>query len=629
MYSAISYTIQVLLFLIWAISCKESETTANYKNQRTLPNAVVQDNASADASADTADDPVDANGDGAATGELPLADQVLAILSKNCARCHGASNTQGNFGIIDNVQAMLASGRYIIPGNPEASLIFTKLAPFGNMPPVGPLKSEDVNVIKQWIQSLQSTQVVPLRDTQVLDLIQKDIQSNVAAADQVQVRYLSLHVPNNVGVPETDLENMRKGLFKVVNSLSRSPVIVKPVAVDAKKLIYRVKLDEMGIPIQVFESVMNDFYPYSQQYLNNVADATSIQASQNDSTLRTATGSNHYLIRADWFITTATLPVPYERLLQLGVNQAALDQQLGVNLLANINANRVIRAGFRNSGMSPQNRVIERHAQINGLAYWTSYDFESSAGTSNVFTNPLGPTALNGTREFNHQGAGIMFQLANGMFAYRVVSNAGVALDKAATNTVNQSNAPAEFLAAMVNGVSCMSCHNAGLIHKKDEIRPFAQANVGDFAQVEFEKILNLYPEERIFKETLDKDNAFYLNALSQLGIDPKKPDPVNQTYRFYNRSLTRSDVREELGVSLAVLDGLLANEPFKSRWSSLRSNGAISREDLSALFSQAVEQARIEVNVSVPVRGDFVVTTSCMFANQVQMDNCVVTPQP
>ncbi|HYX38528.1 MAG TPA: hypothetical protein VE954_35955 [Oligoflexus sp.] len=371
------------------------------------------------------------------------------------------------------------------------------------------------------------------------------------------------------------------------------------------------------------------FYPYTQQYLNNVSDATSILASQNDTSLRTATGSSTYLIRADWFIATATLPVPYERLLQLGANQVALDQQLGVNVLTNINANRVIRSGFRNSGMSPQNRIIERHAQINGLAYWTSYDFSSSAATANIFNNPLGPITLNGTKEFFHEGAGIMFQLANGMFGYRVADNNGVTLDKAASNTVNQSAAPAEFLAAVVNGVSCMSCHNAGLIHKKDEIRPFAQANTGDFTQVEFEKILNIFPEERIFKDQLDKDNAFYFNALTQLGIDPKKPDPVNQSFRFYNRSLSKADVREELGISTAVLDGLLVNEPFKSRWTSLRSAGAISREDLSALLTQAIEQSRIEVNVTIPRLGDFVVTTSCMFVSQVQMDNCVIAPQP
>jgi len=626
MYSAITNAIQVLLFLIWAFGCKESESSG-YKNQRNLPSAAVDNNA--DAEGDAKPEVVNEDKAAPAGGELSLQDQALAILSRSCARCHGAANPQGNFGIIDNVPAMLASGRYIIPGNPETSLIFTRLAPFGNMPPTGAIKAEDVNTIKQWILSLQSNQVVVLRDNQILDLIQKDIQGNVAAADQTQVRYFSLHVPNNVGASAEELEAMRKGFFKVVNSLSRSPVIVKPVAVDAKKLVYRVKLDEMGIPIAIFESVMNDFYPYSQQYLNNVSDAASILAAQNDSSLRAATASNSYLIRADWFTATATLPVPYERLLQLGVNQAALDQQLGVNTLADINANRVQRAGFRNSGMSTQNRVIERHAQLNGLAYWTSYDFSSSAGTANVFSNPLGPVALNGTREFTHEGAGIMFQLANGMFAYRVVSNAGVALDKAPTSTVNQSSAPAEFLSAMVNGMSCMGCHNAGLIFKKDEIRPFAQTNVGDFSQAEFEKILNIYPEERIFKETLDRDNAFYFNALTQLGIDPKKPDPVNQSYRFYNRSLTRNDVREELGLSAAVLDGLLVNEPFKSRWTTLRSGGAISREDLSVLLAQAIEQSRIEVNVTIPLLGDFVVTTACMFASQVQMDNCVVAPQP
>ncbi|MDQ3231398.1 MAG: cytochrome c, partial [Pseudobdellovibrionaceae bacterium] len=301
--------------------------------------------------------------------------EALAILDRACVSCHSAKNIQGNFGSLDNVEAMIASNRYIVAGAPERSLIYTKLAPVGNMPPSGALKPEEAATIKSWIASLKAVQIVPLKETTVLDVIQKDLQLNVPAADQNQVRYFTFHVPNNVGTNDASLEAMRKAFAKVVNSLSRSPVLVKPVAVNAKKLIYRIKLDEIGVPVQVFEDVMRDFYPFSKQFVNTVSDAVSIQASQNDTNLRTATASSNYLIRADWFIATATMPVPYERLMQLGADQAALDAQLGVNINANLAANRVLRSGFKNSGVSSQNRVIERHSQNNGLSYWISYDF--------------------------------------------------------------------------------------------------------------------------------------------------------------------------------------------------------------------------------------------------------------
>jgi serine/threonine-protein kinase len=551
--------------------------------------------------------------------------QALAILDRACVSCHSATNIQGNFGSLDNVEAMLASGRYLVAGSPERSLVYTKLAPVGNMPPSGELKPEEVATIKQWISGLKAVQVVPLKDTQVLDLVQKDLQANVPVADQDQVRYFSFHVANNVGTNEAAMESMRKAFVKVVNSLSRSPALVRPVAIDPKKLIYRIKLNELGIPVQLFDEVMSDFYPFSQQFVNNVADRTAQQAAQTDVSLRTAIGSANYLLRADWFIATATLPVPYERLLQMGADQAALDAQLGVNIQANLAANRAIRSGFKNSGVSTQNRVIERHSQSNGLSYWISYDFARLDQIENIFANPIGPQPVSATKAFQHDGGEIIFQLPNGMLAYRLVSATGAILDKGPTSIVKQNDAPSQFLSAIVNGVSCMNCHGAGLLFKKDEVRAFAQANVGAFSAAEMEKILNLYPEEKPFKDQMDKDNLLYFNSLKTLGIDPKSPDPVNQAFRFYNRSLSKNDVREELGITEAALDSLLLNEPYRTQWTSLRTQGFISRQELSLLQTQAIEQARIELNVVAPLSGDFLATPDCMFASQVQMDNCLI----
>jgi serine/threonine-protein kinase len=556
--------------------------------------------------------------------------QALAILDRACVSCHSASNIQGNFGSLDNVEAMLASGRYLVAGNPERSLIYTKLAPIGNMPPSGALKPEEVATIKQWIAGLKAVQVVPLKDTQVIELVQQDLQANVPAADQDQVRYFSFHVPNNVGTNEAAIESMRKAFVKVINSLSRSPALVKPVAIDAKKLIYRVKLNELGIPVQVFEGVMNDFYPFTKQFVNNVADNAAQRVAQDDAALRAAIGSPNYVLRADWFIATATLPLPYERLLQLGADQAELDAQLGVDITGNVAANRVLRSGFKNSGVSTQNRVIERHSQNNGLSYWISYDFARLDQIENIFANPIGPQPASPTRAFQHDGGEIIFQLPNGMLAYRLINAAGVILDKGPTSIVKQNDAPSQFLSAIVNGVSCMNCHASGLLYKKDEVRAFAQANVAAFTPAEMEKILNLYSDEKVFKDAMDKDNVLYFNSLKQLGIDPKTPDPVNQAFRFFNRSMSKNDVKEELGITEAVLDSLLLNEPYRTQWTSLRTQGFISRQELSLLQTQAQEQARIDLNITTPLVGDFLATPDCMFASQVQMDNCLINaPAP
>jgi serine/threonine-protein kinase len=72
------------------------------------------------------------------------------------------------------------------------------------------------------------------------------------------------------------------------------------------------------------------------------------------------------MIRIDWFVATATLPIPYEILLQQGENHGALDAKLGIDRSRAVAENRVMRSGFKQSGVSSQNRIMERMEQGNG-----------------------------------------------------------------------------------------------------------------------------------------------------------------------------------------------------------------------------------------------------------------------
>ena len=75
--------------------------------------------------------------------------------------------------------------------------------------------------------------------------------------------------------------------------------------------------------------------------------------------------------------------------------------------------------GTNNSGVSNNNRVIERHTSRYG-AYWKSYDFAGSVGTQNIFTHPL---------SFTHDGGEVVFNLPNGLQAYYVTNASGFRLD--------------------------------------------------------------------------------------------------------------------------------------------------------------------------------------------------------
>src|SRR5207249_4761285 len=87
-----------------------------------------------------------------------------------------------------------------------------------------------------------------------------------------------------------------------------------------------------------------------------------------------ATGCELPVVRADWFVFAASRPPLYHEVLQLPDTDAALEKDLKIDVEADIREGRVARAGFNGSGVSRNNRLIERHGTAHG-AYWKSYDF--------------------------------------------------------------------------------------------------------------------------------------------------------------------------------------------------------------------------------------------------------------
>jgi uncharacterized membrane protein len=79
--------------------------------------------------------------------------QVQPILTRECAACHGAERPAGGVKITD--RASVLSDRMVVPGKPEASLLYRVIElPAGTskaMPPGKQLAKADRDVIKQWI----------------------------------------------------------------------------------------------------------------------------------------------------------------------------------------------------------------------------------------------------------------------------------------------------------------------------------------------------------------------------------------------------------------------------------------------------------------------------------------------
>ncbi|RYZ81514.1 MAG: hypothetical protein EOP04_23845 [Proteobacteria bacterium] len=315
--------------------------------------------------------------------------------------------------------------------------------------------------------------------------------------------------------------------------------------------------------------------------------------------------------------------------------------------IANILQDQILRTGFDNSNVSFSNRVVERHPIASG-SYWISYDFFNlKAGDSfvnaagvrknadqndldqhNINKTPLGPKGTNGkSLEFNHDGGEVIYSLPNGMFGYYLINAKGDLLDKGPINVVRQNSAPPEFSLAITNGMSCMSCHNAGLLKQADSILTGIGQNKQLIAQADLSRINKIYnPGE--FNRIMDKENDRYFKALGELGIDPTKPDPVDQSFRFYNRPLNRKDVIAELEISDRDFNLLLLDPDFSGTFNALNNEtGFVNRGVFQAIYPSVVLKFKQEIKLTAPKEADFVVTVDCMAIDLVQMDNCIINP--
>jgi len=84
--------------------------------------------------------------------KVDFGQDVLPILRQNCVPCHGP--TQQNSGLRLDRKSAVVNRRGVVPGSSENSFLYHRISgsAFGmQMPPTGPLRPEQINLIKTWI----------------------------------------------------------------------------------------------------------------------------------------------------------------------------------------------------------------------------------------------------------------------------------------------------------------------------------------------------------------------------------------------------------------------------------------------------------------------------------------------
>ena len=467
-----------------------------------------------------------------------LAQQTYTVFEQHCLDCHG------EFGSYADVLAIkrtdLIEDQAVVPRQPDASELYLRLlgdTDNGSQMPLGqdPLDAEAITTIRRWIEAgAPDWDAIPKpkRDFITTEAMLKSIHTHVTSLtdfDRSFARYFTLTHLYNAGATDANLRAYRIALSKLINSLSWGSEVIKPKLIDREGTIFYIDLRNYEWDIKTDKWYkIEQAYPYGVQLKSTTY-----------TTLCEETDCELPFIRADWFIATASLPPLYHDILDLPKTDRELETQLEVNVsenLKNAPGVRVWRAGFNESGISINNRIVERHKSRYG-AYWKSYDFAGNVGKQNIFTHPL---------DFTHDGGEIIFNLPNGLQAYYLSTATGERLDEAPINIVSDAGVRDPVVR---NGLSCMGCHTEGMKTFDDQVRSVIEQTPNppyDKAQA-----LRLYAEKSTMDSLILEDIARYRRTIESAGGVFGGIEPIQQLVKQFEGPLDAAHAAAEVGLEI------------------------------------------------------------------------------
>ena len=563
--------------------------------------------------------------------------QGLEFLNTHCRKCHHDDSAYPGLDILDRnsllVPVIATEKPFLVAGNAELSRIW-KQVEAGEMPPAEEPQpsAAERETFKRWIESgaefppAQRTERPFLGENSLLELIQKDLLQ-LTPAVKAETRYFSLaHLWNdNVGTSDEQLRIVRAGLSKLLNSLSTNPQIIIPRTIDPDyQTIFAIRLSDYGWTPSTWQAILRR-YPYAIQLPGRAAANVYEQL-----------GTNIPTLRADWFLNTAARPPLYHEILDLPNNAQALEKSLGVDVQQNFLDGKIARAAFQKSGVSQQNRMVERHAGSSGSSvryYWKSYDMKPNKGEVGIFTlRPLEPKPSFDTRKlqllapFEHDGGEIIWSLPNGLQGYMLVTATDDRIDEGPPDIVFDREYQSGS-SLIVNGISCMGCHKQGMIlFEKDEIRPLFENTSGKLAS----KVLQIYPPNSEMQTLMQRDREDFMRANraavapffkellnSRESTDPldkpldtlldnlldNLPDPITRGAQPYRLTISIETAERELGLPSGKLDALRQLPELSTLGlGNLRNaGGVVSRSDWERSYRALARFLGIGTPIVVP----------------------------
>ncbi|MBY0525632.1 MAG: WD40 repeat domain-containing protein [Gemmataceae bacterium] len=514
-----------------------------------------------------------------------LARKAREILKTHCQRCHGSDGkAKGGFDYVLQRDRLVARGK-VVPGSPNESELYQRVRD-GDMPPRDVkqrLTKDETALLQQWIDAGAPGEKVvagPRRfvpESEIVHAIRLDLEA-MPARQRRFVRYFTLAHLANAGRHDEDLDADRRAQAKLINCLSWHPRITRPVAVDPAQTIYRVDLRDYKWNSRLWDRLVS-VYPYRLSAVSNEGKE-----------IATFTGSELAYLRSDWFVATASRAPLYYDLLQMPGTDRGLERLLQVDVPGNIQEETVVRAGFNGSGVSRNNRMIERHDAGYG-AYWRTYDFSANTDRQNLFDRPLGPSPA--PNAFVHAGGEAIFHLPNGLHGYLLVNADGRRIDKGPVEIVSDPQRPDRAVEA---GLSCMSCHARGYLPKSDQIRAHVLKNAMAFPKEQVETVKALYPPEARFKALMDQDNDRYLHGLNKTGVRADDAEPITAVTLRYEGVVDLLGAATEAGLGAEDFKGRLSKSATLARslGAFLVKGGTVQRQTYQTVFAELARDFKL-----------------------------------
>lgn len=513
-----------------------------------------------------------------------VAQQAYAIFQQNCFNCHGPSGPFRDDLLIEH-SALIAS-KVVVPRNPGQSEFYKRLIqnsaekprmPLGQpaLPPVA------IQTIRRWITEGAPNWHVK-RDVKFIttDAMLTDIDRHLKTLsdfDRPYARYFTMTHLYNAGESPEVLRAYRVALSKLINSLSWGFEIHNPEPINTAGTIFHIDLRdyEWDIRNEAWTQI-ESVYPYTIAFDPQTQDSLSRKLTA----LRQEMKCEVPYVYVDWFLAAASLPPLYHDILDLPETDRELERQLEINVARNIQTApgvRVWRAGFNESGVSINNRVVERHSSRYG-AYWKSYDFAGSVGVQSVLTHPL---------SFQQDGGEVIFNLPNGLQAYYISDASGNRIDVAPTDIVSNPQASDP---AVRNGLSCIGCHTKGMKPFKDEVRSaILQTRNPTYDK---DQALRLYVKQAEMDRLVAQDTAHYKKALEATGdVFGGLVEPVSRFYEVFQGPLDVPHAAAAVGMRT---DAFLSEIRKKSSLQNLGlagmlSGGNIQRDTWTEQFGEVI----------------------------------------